>query len=112
MDLDGLTDKERVDLMRFLCSFAWADGEVQAEERTVLERVLGSLGLSAEARAEATAWLLAPPPMDGFDFRAIAADKRALFIDQAFEVAAADGGLAPDELRHLQMFMRFTKDAV
>lgn len=111
MDVDGLTEAERVDLVRFLCSFAWADGEVQAQERTVLERVLGGVGLSAEARAKAAAWLLAPPDMDGFDFAAIGADKRALFIDEAFEVAAADEALAAEEVRHLQMFLRFAKGA-
>jgi uncharacterized tellurite resistance protein B-like protein len=111
MDVDGLTEDERVDLMRFLCSFAWVDGEVQAQERTVLERVLGGLGLSTEARAKASAWLFAPPDMEGFDFGAITPDKRGLFIDHAFEVASAHGGLAAEEMRHLQMFMRFADGA-
>ena len=95
--------------MRFLCSFAWADGEVQEEERRVLERVLGGLELSLEARAEVEGWLLIAPDMKGFDFGAIPAEKRSLFLDHAFEVASAHGGLAGEELRHLKMFMSFAE---
>lgn len=102
-----LTEAERVELMRFLCSFAWADGEVQSQERELLERVLGGLKLGTQARAEVTEWLFTPPDMTGFDFAAIAAEKRQLFLDQAFAVASAHGGLAAEELRHLQMFMSF-----
>jgi uncharacterized tellurite resistance protein B-like protein len=108
MDVDDLTEAERIDLMRFLCSFAWADGEVQPKERAVLDRVLAGLQLSDEGHAQVRAWLSAPPDMEGFDFGAIAPDKRSLFTDHAFEVAAADGGLAAEELAHLQMFMRFS----
>lgn len=109
MDPNDLTAAERIELMRFLCSFAWADGEVQPQEREVLERVLGGLRLDAEARAKATTWLFTPPDMAGFDFGAIDPDKRQLFIDQAFAIAAAHGGVAPEELRHLKMFMSFTQ---
>ena len=108
MNLDQLSEAERVELMRFLCSFAWADGEVQAPERELLERVLGGLKLGAQARAEVTAWLFSPPDMTGFDFAAIPAEKRQLFLDQAFAIASAHGGLAAEELRHLEMFMSFT----
>ena len=67
MNVDVLTETERIDLMRFLCSFAWADGEVQAQERVVLERVLDGLNLSREALAKATAWLSEAPNMQGRD---------------------------------------------
>ena len=109
MNADALTEAEQIDLMRFLCSFAWADGEVQAQEKVVLERVLSSLTLSEAGRAEASRWLFRPPNMEGFDFGAIPPDKRALFLDRAFEVAAAHGGLGKEELRHLQMFMSFDR---
>ena len=105
MNAEELTEDERIDLMRFLCSFAWADGEVQAEERAVLERILAHSGLSRERRAAAMSWLIEPPDMEGFDFAAISPEKRSLFLDLAFEVASAHGGLAGDELRQLQMFM-------
>lgn len=108
MTADDLTETERVELMRFLCSFAWADGEVQPEEKTVLERVLGGLGLGAEARAEVEPWLATAPDVEGRELKAIDEQKRAAFIDRAYEVAAADGEIAAEELKHLKMFMRFT----
>ena len=111
MGTEELTAAERLELMRFLCSFAWADGEVQAQERVLLEQILGGLGLEAEARAKATTWLFSPPDMAGFDFGAIAPGKRQLFLDKAFAVASAHGGIAADELRHLKMFMSFTESS-
>ncbi len=111
MEPSDLTEAERLDLMRFMCSFAWADGEVQPQERKVLEQVLAGLDLGDDARAQASEWLSEPPDMDGFDFAAIDEDTRSLFIDEAFAVAAADGGLAPEELQHLKSFMRFGKSA-
>lgn len=108
MHTDDLTESERLELMRFLCSFAWADGVVQPQEKTVLERILGSLELSAEAHAEAEGWLTAAPSVQGRALRSIDEKKRATFIDGAYEVAAADGEIAADELEHLKMFMRFT----
>jgi tellurite resistance protein len=105
-----LSENERVDLVRFLCSFAWADGEVQAEERAVLGRVIDGLSLDPGRHAEVTAWLSEAPDMDGFDFGAIAEDKRAVFLDLAFEVAAAHGGLGGEELGKLKMFMSFSDD--
>jgi uncharacterized membrane protein YebE (DUF533 family) len=107
MNADELTEAEQIELMRFLCSFAWADGEVHDTERTVLEQVLGGLTLSPEARADAQAWLSEPPDMEGFDFGAISPEKRSAFIDQAFAVAAAHDGLGAQEIRHLKMFMTF-----
>jgi len=109
MNADDLTEAERIELMRFMCSFAWADGEVQAGERVVLERVLNSLNLNPDDRAKAETWLSEAPDMTAFDFAAIPAKTRGVFVDHAFEVASADGGLAVEEMRHLKMFMSFTE---
>ena len=108
MSSDELTESERIELMRFLCSFAWADGEVQPQEKIVLEQVLGGLNMSPEARAEVEPWLTTPPDVEGRELETIDDAKRAAFIDFAYEVAAADGQIAADELKHMKMFLRFT----
>ncbi len=108
MSADELTESDRTELMRFLCSFAWADGEVQPQEKTMLERVLGGLNMSPEARAKVEPWLTAPPDVEGRELKAIDDAKREAFIDFAYEVAAADGEIAADELKHMKMFLRFT----
>lgn len=107
MQFEGLSAGERVELMRFLCSFAWADDEVQDEERVILIKVLDNIGLEPGDRATVLTWLERRPDMTGFDFAAIPRDKRELFLDLAFSVASAHGGLAKEELSHLQMFMNF-----
>ena len=95
--------------MRFLCSFAWADDEVQSEERVVLDGILEHLGLTPANQIKVESWLDTPPDMAGFDFGGIPQATRELFLDLAFSVASAHGGLAVEEMRHLQMFMNFVE---
>jgi uncharacterized tellurite resistance protein B-like protein len=49
--LDQLDREDRLRLMRFVCSFAWADLEVQPEERAFVRRLIARLDL-AEDRAQ------------------------------------------------------------
>ena len=44
--LDRLSSAERLRLMKFVCSFAWADLEVRPEERRFVARLIDRLGLT------------------------------------------------------------------
>ena len=44
-------------LMKFVCSFAWADLEVQDEERRFVAKVMNALDLSEGERAQVQSWL-------------------------------------------------------
>ncbi len=46
--MDELNRADRLRLVKFLCSFAWADLEVRSEERAFVERVVQQLQLDDE----------------------------------------------------------------
>ena len=39
--LDRLKGRERLNLLKFVCSFAWADLEIRSEERRFIKRLGG-----------------------------------------------------------------------
>jgi uncharacterized membrane protein YebE (DUF533 family) len=59
--LDQLTIEEKVRLIRFMCSFAWADLDVSDRERTMIRDLVRKLGLPEPAASEAESWLDHPP---------------------------------------------------
>ena len=50
--LDTLNREDRLQLMRFVCSFAWADLEVTSEEREFIVQLVDRLELDDEERKE------------------------------------------------------------
>ena len=65
--LDQLDRRERLSLMKFVCSFAWADLEVRPEERAFVARMVERLGLDAEDALKVRGWLEVPPAPDSID---------------------------------------------
>ena len=49
--LEELDRDERMRLMRFVCSFAWADLEVQSEEKSFVSKMIRRLDLDDDTRA-------------------------------------------------------------
>jgi uncharacterized tellurite resistance protein B-like protein len=107
--LDSLTREDRMRLMKFVCSFAWADLEVQDEERDFVGRMVRKLDLSEEERQRVDGWLEVPPAPDEVDPAEIPAKHRKLFLDTVREVIAADSVLAPDEQENLSLFEALLK---
>ncbi|MGH2671009.1 MAG: TerB family tellurite resistance protein, partial [bacterium] len=50
--LDDLDSRQRLQLIKFVCSFAWADLEVRAEERTFVARLVERLDLDERERRQ------------------------------------------------------------
>ena len=63
--LSALDRKDRLRLMKFVCSFAWADLEVRPEERAYVARLIERLDLDAAERREVSGWLRVPPEARG-----------------------------------------------
>ena len=49
MSLDQLSRTDRLRLMRFVCSFVWADLQVRDRERAFVRKLADRLGLQSEA---------------------------------------------------------------
>ncbi len=97
MSLEQLDPDERLRLVRFVCSFAWADLEVVDAERKVILELVRQLELDDEEQRQVDEWLRYPPVADALDPQDIPREHRALFLAAAKQMVAADGAISEDE---------------
>jgi uncharacterized tellurite resistance protein B-like protein len=96
-----LSREQRLLLLRFVCSFAWADARVLPEERALVARYVERLGLDDGEKAQVRAWLERPPPPESVDPAAIPAEHRSVFLHALESVISVDGDVAPVERARL-----------
>lgn len=89
--LENLTDDEKLRLLRFLCSFAWADLNVGDPERKLVVDLIRRFGLGDEDSVMAAGWLDHPPNEDDIDPTDIPRDHRQLVLDAVLEMVGVDG---------------------
>ena len=99
--LEELDREDRLQLMRFVCSFAWADLEVNDRERDFILRMVQSLELDAAVREAVAGWLEVPPPADELDPADIPREHRQLFLDAARAMILSDGDVDDVEAENL-----------
>ena len=104
--MQRLSHKARLQLLRFVCSFVWADLSVSANERAFVHRMVTKLQLSAAEKREVERWLEVPPSPDEVDPESIPLKHRKIFLEAVRGVAAADGTLGPEERESLVLFER------
>lgn len=90
--------------MRFVCSFAWADLEIQPEERAFISRLIRGLDLDPTEELQVHRWLDVPPGLEGLDPATIPSAHRQLFLEAVEGVIAADGSIAEEEADHIAVF--------
>lgn len=90
-------------LMRFVCSFAWADLEVQPQEREFVGRLMNALQLQPAEAVHVMEWLEVPPRAEEVDPKDVPLQHRQLFLDAAREVCARDGVIDREESENLQL---------
>ena len=101
--LSRLSKTERLRLMKFVCSFAWADLEIRPEERRFVGRMLDRLELDAEERRRVHGWLDVTPPPETVDPTQIPAEHRQLFVEAIEGVIVSDGEVAAEERENLEL---------
>lgn len=109
MRLVDLDRAERMRLLQFVCSFAWADLEVHEKERAFVMRLVRRLGLDEKEEKQVEGWLEVPPPPEAVDPMQIPAAHRKVFLAAIDGVIGADGAIAPEEresLRLLEQLLR------
>ena len=105
MNFDDLSLDDRLTLLRFICSFAWADFEVQSSEKALISQVLDGMELDLERRKEVRNWLSSPPPLDDqLDPTKIPQQHRDLFLTAAWTIISADGAVSRDEWESYRLF--------
>lgn len=107
--LRKLDREERMRLMRFVCSFAWVDLEVQDAEKKFVHKMANKLGLTAEEKHQVEQWLKLPPPIDEVDPADIPAAHRRMFVEAVSETIKADGVVSPEEDEMFQVFVQLVQ---
>lgn len=95
--MQTLDREDRLRLVKFICSFAWADLEVQDAERKFVRKLVKELGLDDADRAQVERWLEVPPPAEEVDPAEIPRGHRQLFLDTARAIIVSDGKVDADE---------------
>lgn len=107
--LRELTRKERLLLMRFVCSFAWADLEVKAQERDLVARMIRRLGLDEDEEQQVLGWLESPPPLGSVDPALVPREHRMKFLRAVESTVAVDGEVTPEERESLVVFAKLIR---
>jgi uncharacterized tellurite resistance protein B-like protein len=99
-----LSPPERMNLMRFVCSFAWTDLAVSQAERDLVMRICGRLKLTDAEMQRVQAWLEVPPPPEEVDPTTVPHEHRQLFLTVAATMINADGHVTEAEHESLGLF--------
>ena len=103
-NLDDLDNFERMRLLRFVCSFAWADLDIADSERDYVSQLMKKLGLDQEEQDEVNGWLEVPPAPEDVDPTEIPREHRQVFLKTILELVVADGIVDPAEVESFTLF--------
>lgn len=93
-----LSSPDRLRLVRFACAFAWADLEVNKEEKLFIAALARHFELEPDEIRVVERWLRVPPRPEDLDPMDIPPDQRQMLLDAAFAMLQADGEVNPREL--------------
>ena len=107
--LADLSSEERMLLMRFVCSFAWADLKITAEERSLGARLIARLDLDEEERRQVQEWLKLPPAPDSVDPADVPHRFRVQFLRAMETMVSIDGEVTDEEREAVIIFAQLTR---
>ena len=99
-----LPKHDRLRLLRFVCSFAWADLSIQDEEREFVAQLIKAFDLSQEERDQVYEWLAHPPAPEDVDPMDVPLEHRQIFLNAAIRVIKSDGVVDDREAENLSLF--------
>ena len=102
--LEQLGRRDRMRLVQFVCTFAWADLEIQPEERVFISRLIRRLDLGEAEDLQVQQWLDRPPELDDLDPTSIPAAHRRFFVEAIEGLISADGEIAEEERDSFEIF--------
>jgi hypothetical protein len=105
-----LSPADRMNLLRFVCSFVWTDLRVAQQERDLVMRIVGHLHLSDAEAAQVTEWLRVPPRGEEVDPTKVPREHREAFLKVAELAVQADGRVVPAERDALETFRALLAD--
>jgi uncharacterized tellurite resistance protein B-like protein len=103
MPLSTMDKNERLLLLKFVCSFAWADLRIADQERKFVHKLVRKLKLDDAESRQVQAWLELPPRADEVDPNEIPREHRRVFLELAQEIVGADGDVSDEERESLEL---------
>lgn len=103
MKLDHLTREDRLQLMKFICSFAWADLRIADQERGFVQKMIRRLKLAKDEKEQVESWLTLPPRAEELDPADIPVEHRSLFLRTAREMIEIDGEISEEEADNFEL---------
>jgi len=101
--LKTLSREDRLQVMRFVCSFAWADLEIKPKERALVRKMIKELHLEPDEVKMVEEWLKVPPRVEEVDPAQIPRAHRQMVLDAARRMINADGDIDPEEAESLSL---------
>ena len=102
--LEDLSADARMRLMKFFCSFAWADLEVNADERKFVADLIRRLDLDDNEKTRVEGWLVSHPGPESVDPTTIPVADREVFLEAIQGLVEADGEIQEEEAETLAIF--------
>ncbi len=99
-----LAPADRLNLLRFVCSFVWTDLKVTQQERDLVMRIVGAMHLDDAEAKQVAGWLRVPPSPEDVDPTQVPRRHRELFLRAAELAVQADGRVVPAERETLALF--------
>ncbi len=101
LKLKSLPRDERLLLLKFVCSFVWADLEVDDAERLFVWDLVRQAELHADEERLVREWLRSPP--SDVDPAAVPVHHRRQFVEAAREAVEANGRVTEVERESLEL---------
>jgi uncharacterized tellurite resistance protein B-like protein len=101
--IKNLDHEDRLRLMRFVCSLAWADLEVRPKERAFVKKMVKRLHLDEAEAKLVDGWLEVPPPAEEVDPAKVPHKHRKVFLEAVRAMAKADGEVDAEESESLAL---------
>lgn len=101
---ESLNAEDRLRMLMFACSFAWADLQIAAQERAYIKTLVKRLAATPQETEQVAHWLQVPPRAEDLDPEDIPLAQREAFLRMAREVIESDGDIDFEELENFKLF--------
>jgi hypothetical protein len=101
--IENCTSEEKLQIMRFICTFAWADLKVVQAERQFIMRFCDTLVLNDDERKEVESWLKHPQHPDDIDPFSLPKHLHEYVLSAAQAISIVDGEFDDKESELLEI---------
>lgn len=107
--IEDLGSEDRMRLMRFVCTFAWADLEIQEAEQSFVQKLMDRLEFDDDEVEQIKGYLKTPPTPEEVDPNDVPPAHRQVFLNLCLQLVGADGVVAEAEMETLSLLEKLLR---